>query len=360
MTKIRVLIVEDSRVVREFLQHVIGQDPRLEVVAATASAEEALRLFDRVAPDVVSMDIRLPGMNGLEATKQIMRDMPTPIVVVAGSIDADDLHISMNALLCGALAVVEKPVGVTHREYQTLAKQLCDQLVMMSQVKVVRQRLTRKLPQQLNSPRSIGPLFGRPTIPISGPSQMLGIVASTGGPAALQKLMTALDPNFPLPIALVQHMTDGFHAGFVAWLASFCPLPVVIPRFGDEPAPGALYVAPSNRHLRLIQGRWQLDAGPSVSSQRPSGTVLFQSMAETLGPHAVGVLLTGMGADGAEGLLAIRQAGGFTIAEDESTAIVNGMPEVARSLGAACVSLPLPAIISAINGLASVPQEVRA
>jgi two-component system, chemotaxis family, protein-glutamate methylesterase/glutaminase len=356
---IRVMIVEDSTVVREFLQHVIGQDRRLEVVAATDSAEEALRLMERVSPDVVSMDIRLPGMNGLEATERIMRDRPTPIVVVAASVHTEDLRISMNALRRGALAIVEKPVGTTHRDYQDLAKRLCDQLVMMSQVKVVRQRMKRTLAQQRDERPDICPRSGWPTVPILGPCQMVGIVASTGGPAALQRLLSGLDPRFAVPIAIVQHMTDSFHAGFVAWLASLCRLPVRVPRMGEEPAPGTIYVAPSSRHLRLERDRWQLTAGRPVSSQRPSGTVLFQSMAEALGPEAVGILLTGMGTDGADGLLAIRQAGGFTIAEDESTAVVNGMPEVARRIGAARVSLPLDAIAAAVKKLALARQEVH-
>src|SRR5437870_4888091 len=145
MSKIRVMIVEDSRVVREFLAHLIGADPRLEVAAAVASAEEALRLLERVSPDVISMDIRLPGMNGFEATQQIMARKPTPIVVVSASVEAEDLKVSMNALRAGALAVVEKPVGLSHQDYESLASRLCTQLVLMSQVKVIRQRIDRGL-----------------------------------------------------------------------------------------------------------------------------------------------------------------------------------------------------------------------
>src|SRR5216684_2285088 len=145
MKKIRVLIVEDSRVIREFLEHIIGHDPRLEIAGAAGSAEEALRILDRVSPDVISMDIRLPGMNGFEATQQIMAKKPTPIVVVSASVESEDLKISMNALRAGALAVVEKPVGTSHQDYESLAERLCTQLAIMSQVKVIRQRINRGL-----------------------------------------------------------------------------------------------------------------------------------------------------------------------------------------------------------------------
>src|SRR6266446_689606 len=141
MAKIRVMIVEDSLVVREFLQYLIGNDPRLEVAAVVDNAEKALRMLERVSPDVISMDIRLPGMNGLEATKRIMATKPTPIVVVSASVGSDELNISMNALRAGALAVVEKPVGTTHEDYAALSERLCTQLAIMSQVRVIRQRL---------------------------------------------------------------------------------------------------------------------------------------------------------------------------------------------------------------------------
>lgn len=330
------MIVEDSRVVREFLQHVIGRDPRLEVVAAMESAEQALSLLHDIAPDVVSMDVRLPGMNGLEATQCIMRDRPTPIVVVAASVDGDHLRISMNALRVGALAVVEKPVATTHRDYQALADRLCTQLALMSQVKVVRQRFAAA-----DQPGSKTPRLAHESRPPAGPFQLAGIVASTGGPAAVQKLLADLDPRFPIPLALVQHISDGFLGGFVSWLDGACPFRVVIAREGEKPVPGTVYVAPSDRHLCIERGVWQLDPGQPVSSQRPSGTVLFCSMARSLGPRGLALLLTGMGEDGAVGLKELFDAGGYTVAEDESTAVVYGMPAAAVRLEAVRELLPL-------------------
>jgi len=348
MKKIRVLIVEDSRVIREFLEHIIGNDPRLEIVGAVGSAEEALRILDRVSPDVISMDIRLPGMNGFEATQRIMAERPTPIVVVSASVEKEDLRITMNALQAGALTVLEKPVGTSSAEYEALAERLCTQLAIMSQVKVVRRRSTARPNQHPTSKIQHPP----------GSYRMLGIVASTGGPSALVELLGGLRPDFPLPILLVQHITGSFLEGFAAWLESACPFSVVIVRDRVVPARGRVYVAAQDRHLRLERGELQVDSGDPVCAQRPSGTVLFESMAKTLGSGALGVLLTGMGEDGAEGLLQIRNRGGHTIAEDESTAVVYGMPAAAVRLGAVCESLPLPAIAPRILELMLSKREV--
>jgi two-component system chemotaxis response regulator CheB len=350
MKKIRVLILEDSPVVRELLQHIIGQDPRLEVAACVGSAEEALSALESAAPEVISLDIRLPGMNGFEATRRIMAQRPTPIVVVSASVESEDLNISMNALRAGALAIVEKPVGATHAEYASLAGHLCTQLVLMSQVRVVRQRLRFG---ENGQPKNPPPPLERP----AGPFRMLGVVASTGGPAALVELGNGLGADFPLPILLVQHITASFLEGFAAWLGKVCPQEVLIAREGEVPLPGRIYLPPPDRHLRVERGRLRLDSDPPVCGQRPSGTVLFDSMAQSLGPQALGALLTGMGEDGAEGLLALRQAGGYTLAEDASTAVVYGMPGAAAARGAACELLPLHALAGRIRRLTAQPRE---
>ena len=348
MKKIRVMIVEDSDVIREFLQHIVNRDPRLEVAAAVGTAEAALRILRRVSPDVISMDIRLPGMNGFEATTRIMAEKATPIVVVSASVESEDLKITMNALRAGALAVLEKPVGTTHEDYSALAERLCTQLTIMSEVRVVSQRGFR--------PLSKAPVKHEVVEP-SGVFKILGVAASTGGPNALVQLFNGLGKDFPLPALLVQHITASFLEGFASWLESVCPFAVRIIRDGQSPAAGTIYLAPPDYHLRIARGKLWADHGDPVCMQRPSGTVLFQSMARELGPQALGVLLTGMGDDGADGLLAIREAGGYTIAEDESTAVVYGMPAAAVELGAVCESLPLPAIPARVAELLAVAQE---
>lgn len=337
MRRKKVLIVEDSATVRTLLEHIVGNDPRLEVVASVASAEEALSILPQVNPDVISLDIRLPGMNGLDATRRIMADHPTPIVVVSANVDADDFNISMNALSAGAVSVVEKPAAATMSEYVALAQRLCRQLAIMSEVHVIRQRSGHGLgrtsvprTQQAEAPPGPG-----------GDYHVLGVVASTGGPSALVKLLTALGPDYPLPIVLVQHITPSFMSGFVTWLNDTVPPKVVLAENGQLAMPGVVYVAPADRHLEMQGGRFKLVQGPPVSSQKPSGTVLLQSLARSYGRHALGVVLTGMGDDGASGLGEMRRAGAHTIAEDESTAVVYGMPAVAARLGAAREQLPL-------------------
>ena len=216
MKKIRVLIIEDSQVIRQFLEHIIGSDPRLEVAAAVGSAEEGLEILHQVSPDVVSLDIRLPGMNGFEATRKIMSEKPTPIVVCSASVEAEDLNITMNALRAGALAVVEKPVGIARAEYQALAQRLCTQLAIMSDVKVVRQRAFAAKEPILPPKRTAPPVLRRDPLMagVTGNIKILGIGASTGGPNAVVRILTNLGTDFQLPVLLVQHMMPSFLEGF--------------------------------------------------------------------------------------------------------------------------------------------------
>jgi two-component system chemotaxis response regulator CheB len=349
MRKIGVLIVEDSAVVRTLLQHIIARDSRLEVSAVAGSAEEALHILERLSPDVIAMDICLPGIDGLEATRRIMSQRPVPIVVVAASVESEERNTTMEALRAGALTVLEKPAGITNVDYEMLAERLCTQLVIMSAVKLVRQPIPRETRRGLAQ--------GQPPSPChTGAYAMLGIVCSTGGPPALVQLLGALGQDFPLPIVLVQHITASFLMGFASWLESVCPFPVVVVNGGGIAAVRTVHMAPAERHLRVDGGCLLLDSADPVCSQRPSGTVLFRSMARSLGAAALGILLTGMGEDGAAGLFEVRRAGGYTIAEDESTAVVYGMPGAAVRLGAACESLPLPAIAPRLLQLVSARQ----
>lgn len=340
--KIRVMIVEDSDVVRTFLEQIYNEDPRLEVVASVSSGEKALEVLKHIGPDVISLDIRLPGINGIDTAQRIMHERPTPIVVVAASIDEDELNISMRALRAGALAVVEKPVGVNNTDYDVLAAKLCRQLVLMSDVNVVRQRKLNSiqvLPPSVYS--HVRPQNKHKSMSSNKKFMALGIVASTGGPSAIVQVLNGLGASFPLPILLVQHITPSFHAGFVDWLNGVVPFTVVIAQNGDLPSQGSVYVAPADRHLCVVGNRLQCIAAPQVAGQRPSGTVLLDTMGKSYGDRAIGVVLTGMGADGAEGLKVIHDRGGYTIAEDESTAVVFGMPGAAIKLGGVEVKLPI-------------------
>ncbi|PWC42336.1 chemotaxis protein CheB [Azospirillum sp. TSO22-1] len=339
-SKVKVLIVEDSPVVQQLLAHIVGGDPRLEVAGVASTGEEALRVVERARPDVVSLDIRLPGIDGFEVTKRLMRQHPVPIVVVAA--DVNDLNIPMRALQAGALAVVEKPVGFGRADYQAVARHLCTQLHGMSQVKVIRQRAERfAVRPRIGAPT---PCAAAPARPPGGRYTALGLVASTGGPPALVKVLSGLPKAFPLPIFLVQHIGAPFVAGFAQWLETVCPFPVELGRTGARPLPGRVYVAPGDAHMTVEHGAIRLAGDAPVCGQRPSGDVLFSSLATAYGVGAMGVLLTGMGEDGARGLLDMRRAGSYTIAEHASTAVIHSMPGTAVRLGAAVEELPLPQV----------------
>jgi two-component system chemotaxis response regulator CheB len=335
---VRVMIVEDSLVVRQLLAHIVSRDPRFEVVAAVASAEEALREIGRIKPDVVSMDIRLPGMDGLEATRRIMGEHPTPIVVVADAVEDANLRISMNALRAGALSVVEKPVGLASRGYEEIAQTICTQLFIMSSVPVIRRRSIGAPPERPAEPP-------RPPAKAFAGLRFVALAASTGGPPALAKVMDALPAEFPAPVFIVQHMGAAFMEGFAHWLDGLSRLKVGLAVDGETARPGRAYVAPGDRHLRIRAGGLiQLTSEPPVNSQRPSANILFASLARIAGPHTAAALMTGMGEDGAVGMAELQAAGGYTLAEHPSTTVVNGMPGAAVQLRAAREVLPLELI----------------
>jgi len=348
MKPVRVLIVEDSAVVREHLRRIISADPRLTVAGIASSGEEALAIVDDVAPDVISMDIQLPGIHGFETTRRIMSQRPTPIVVVSG-IGVEEVNLTMQALKAGALGVVQKPVSSEHEHYLAMANRLCTQLCIMSEVKVIRRRGigSRALDSAVASANHVASPVVYPASswrPSSSPFRIVAVGTSTGGPNALLQLLTGLGGDFPLPIAVVQHMTPGFMEGFAEWLSSVTPFQATVVNGPVSLVPKTVYLAPTSRHLVLNGGSASPDDSPPLGSHRPSANVLFSSLARSSGSSAIGVLLTGMGEDGALGLGDLKTAGAFTIAEDESTAVVYGMPAAAVRLGAVRESLPLHGI----------------
>lgn len=357
---IRVMIVEDSLVVRTYLEHIIDRDPRLTLVASVTSAEEALACLKRVAPDVISLDVRLPKMNGFEATMMIMSERPTPIVIFASDVNTSDLNISRNAFRAGAVSVLEKPTGAMSENFEKIADGICDQLVCMSQVKVVRQQVSRIL--QLSESDDFRNLemfrSSKLTTPPDNAFDILGIVASTGGPSALVRVLSKLPDDFPLPILLVQHITSSFLQGFTTWLSGLCPFEVRIANAGERIEAGRIYMAPVEHHLQLVSGRIQLSRADPVSMQRPSGTVLFRSMARNTTLRSLAILMTGMGDDGAEGMKDIYEAGGHTIAQDEKSCAIYGMPAEAVRLNAVTESLPLDRIAQRLTQLVG-PKVIK-
>jgi two-component system chemotaxis response regulator CheB len=348
---IRVLIVEDSPTVRELLFEVLRSDPEIEVVGTAETGEEALEAVARAEPDIVTMDIHMPRMNGFDATRRIMETHPTPIVIVSGAADATDTAKAFRAIESGALAVLRTPSSVGHPEHQQSTTELIRTVKLMSEVKVVRRWPRGRLEATLAAV----------TLPTefrfqSTPTQIraVAIGASTGGPPVLQMILAGLPRNFPVPVLIVQHIAAGFTQGLVEWLAQSSSLPVQVPAHGQSLLPGQVYVAPDGLHMTVgADGRVQLRSDEPENGLRPSIACLFRSAAKVYGQSAVGVLLTGMGKDGAQELKLMKEQGAVTIAQDRETSVVHGMPGEAIRLGGATYVLPPEKIRFALTSLAS-------
>jgi two-component system chemotaxis response regulator CheB len=342
---IRVLLVEDSLVVLTILKRMLSTSPDLEIVGTAATGQKALALIPQVQPRVICTDLQMPGMDGLEFIRQVMRCYPCPILVLSAAIDRENTQQIFNVLQAGAIDILPKPMsGVTH-DSDALKQELITKIKVLSGVKVFtfRQHLkTNNLPDRVPEIPNANAGFS------ASPSRrfkVVGIGASTGGPQALQKILTQLPPDFPVPIICVQHISTGFLAGLVSWLSAECQLPIKIARSGESPLPGTVYFAPENHQLRLYKsGKFTISSQLDFSGYQPSVTVTFQSIAQFYSSGAIGILLTGMGKDGGVGMQAIKQAGGLTIAQDEASSIIFGMPKEAIRLGAVDRVLSLDSI----------------
>jgi two-component system chemotaxis response regulator CheB len=335
---LRVLVVDDSTVARRLLASVLGRDGGLQVVGEAASGDEAVRLAERLQPDVITMDIQMPGMNGLEATRRIMERHPAPIVVVSGAHDPGDLAHSVRALDAGALAALRKPRGPADPGFTAEAAELVRTVKLMAAVKVFRRRPAADRGPTPDRPSANGAAQPAPW----GRAEVVAVGASTGGPAVLAAILRALPATTPVPVLVVQHITAGFDAALTTWLDETTALLVRLATDGQRLAAGEVLVAPSGTHLGLSDAaRVELSSGPPVAGHRPSATYLFASVARVFGRRAVGVVLTGMGTDGVAGLLELRRAGGRVLAQDEASCVVPGMPAAAVAAGAVDEVVPL-------------------
>ncbi|MBI5488299.1 MAG: chemotaxis-specific protein-glutamate methyltransferase CheB [Deltaproteobacteria bacterium] len=345
--RIRVLIVDDSPMNVEYLSELVRADPRLEVAGSASSGAEALERVASLRPDVVTMDLRMPGMDGFAATREIMETVPTPIVVVTGSYEPDEVHKSFRALEAGALAILRRPAGPGDERHEREVAELLRALRTMAGVPVVRRRPAGRSgapvapPVASSSPGTAGsPL----------PQRVVAIGASTGGPPVVAQILAGLPRRFLAPVLLVQHMAPGFLGGFVDWLSGTSAIPVSLARHDEPLEPGRAYVAPDDLHLGITPGgRTRLSHEEPDGGLRPSVAHLFRSVGAAFGPRAVGVVLTGMGRDGAEELLELRRAGALTLAQDAASSVIHGMPGEAIRLGAATYVLPPEGIVSALG-----------
>lgn len=329
---IRVLVADDSHTARLLLVSLLEADPDVHVIAEARSGLEAVDLAGRLRPDVISMDIRMPGLDGFEATKQIMTRYPTPIVIVSSVIDTRDVQISMYALRLGALSILPTPVGPGAPDFAAEAERYVDTIKSMSQVRVV-----RHWPAAIPRPASIqGISLPRPEDmereleAMRFRAGVVAIAASTGGPPALHRILTELPGDFALPILVVQHIAAGFVRGLADWLNAASSLEVVVAESGEELVGGRVYLAPEGRHLGVSRDHTvELSLEPPVGGFRPSGNWLYETVAAAYGTRALAIILTGMGRDGVDGLRHVRAAGGRVVAQDEASSLVFGMPGVA-------------------------------
>ncbi|CAN5865545.1 chemotaxis protein CheB [soil metagenome] len=336
---IRVLIAEDSLTVRDLLEQALGADPQIEVVGLAKNGLEAVEMTKRLRPDVVTMDVKMPVMDGFEATKRIMSEVPTPIVIISATMDMHDVDVSMNALRVGALALLEKPPGVTSPKFDESIWHLVSTVKAMAGVKVV-----RHWPDASASRRA-------PAVARQEESQIkiIAMAASTGGPAALARILSELPVGFPVPILVVQHIALGFVDGLVSWLSTRGPLRIKAGENGERLNASTVYLASDDLHMGVTRdARLALVDTPRIGMFRPSATYLFGSVARAYGPAALSVILTGMGEDGVGGLREVRAAGGRIIAQDEASSIVFGMPGAAIAAGLAERVLPLSAIAASL------------
>lgn len=347
---IKVLVVEDLAVIREFLIHILSSDPEIQVIGAVSNGEEAIKSLQQTKPDVITMDINMPKMNGFVATRKIMETTPMPIIIVSASWDPKEVSTTFQAVEAGAVAVLEKPRGIGHPDYEAMAKSLVQTVKLMSEVKVIKRwpyiHRAETVPSIEVSPQKGGvECLLAPT-----EIKLIAMGASTGGPLVLRTILSKLPKNFPVPVVIVQHMAAGFIQGFADWLGNASLLPVTVASHGSNILPGHIYIAPDGFQMKVEKsGRIGVIRDAPENGLCPSVSYLFRSVAASFGMYAIGILLTGMGKDGAEELKLMREKGAVTIAQDKESSVVHGMPGEAIKLGAATYVFP-PEKIAVILG----------
>jgi two-component system, chemotaxis family, protein-glutamate methylesterase/glutaminase len=371
--KIRVLVVDDSAFMRKVLEGIIASDPMLEVCGEARDGKNAVSQIEALNPDVISMDINMPVMDGLQATEIIMSTNPKPILIVSSE-SREGADVTLKALQLGAIDFVSKPSGGIDLDMSAVREELVRKLKMAAKVRVVRTATRARVPQNGDSaappvPRDDSPGAASATTnaaakpsdsqtlwaPLGGKRgvgrfPIVVVASSTGGPATLMKFAPRFAREFPGAVIVVQHMPGNFTSQFSAQLQEVCRIRVKEAEAGEMISPGRLYVCPGSHHLRISStGRVILDDGPRIDGYRPSADVALSSAAEYAGNLSIGVVLTGMGNDGAKGVQAVKNVGGYVIAQDESTAVIFGMPQEAMKTGAVDKTLPIENIYPAIE-----------
>lgn len=329
------------------LRRIFDADPSLEVIGEASDGREAVELARRLRPDVITMDVQMPVMDGLEATRRIMETDPRPVVVVSGSLDPGDVKEAFRALEAGAVAIVRKPSAPTDPGFRAQVEEIVTTVKLMSEVKVVKRRGRERAAPAPTVPRASKKL-----------SEIVAIAASTGGPAALEVILRELPAGLPVPVVVVQHIARGFEQGLVDWLQSISPLNVRLASRHVPLTAGEVVVSAGGHHLVVTRKATTLGDDEPVDGHCPSATTLFSSVAASWGDKALGVILTGMGRDGTRGLIRLKEAGGRVLAQDADSSVVNGMPRAAAEAGVVDHLLPVDAIAAAIVKMCS-PSAFR-
>jgi len=346
--KIRVLIADDSLVAREMLAQILQSDPSIEVIGQAKDGDEAVEMVDRLRPDLVTMDIHMPRMDGLRATERIMAFTPTPILVVSSSVHGEGMGRAFDALDLGALEVIKKPEPRDWADLDRIGREVIRKVKILANVRVITHIRGRH-----RRAADVVPLPG------SGPvaRSIIAIGSSTGGPSALLSVLGRFPADLPVPVVVAQHIADGFVPGLVSWLDSGCKIKIVEAQENQHIEPGTVFFAPTGSNMVVERDRLKFVRPGQGQLYIPSADTLFESVARGYGKRAIGVILTGMGADGAEGLKLMRNAGAATLAQDEESCTVFGMPKAAIDIGAAEKVVALNDIAEAIETLVASPTS---
>ena len=339
--RIRVLVVDDSALMRKLIPAILARDPSIEVVGTAMDGAFALKKIEELKPDVVTLDLEMPRMDGMETLRLIMRRAPLPVILFSTH-SKEGAYSTLKALALGAVDFIPKPVDASAGRLENIADALIDK------IKLAKRVVGRRIPPAVVSDDPQRPKKGtRSALP---PSRVIAIGISTGGPNALQYVLSQIPADFPSTFLIVQHMPEGFTEMFAKRLDECCALDVQEARSGDLLVAGRALICPGNRHMmlrRMPRGDMAiLSDGAPINGHRPSADVLFHSVAQEFGLTAVGIIMTGMGEDGAEGLGAIKAAGGTTIAQSEDSCVVSGMPRAAILKGYASKIVPLDSLAS--------------
>jgi two-component system chemotaxis response regulator CheB len=321
---------------RDVIKALLGSNPRIQIIGEATDGQDAVEQAKKLRPDVITLDVQMPRLTGIDAISAIMAEAPSRVIVVCGVSQTSAVDLSFRAMAAGALEVIPKPQGGP-AELIAFVKRLAESVLLMAEVPVV----TRK--RAVHTPPH--PMLGLHAIDV------VGIAASTGGPPALATILGSLPRGFRVPLIIAQHMAPGFGAGLVRWFGEVSPVPVRVATSGMALVPGHVYLPPDGHDI-ITESGGVIAVMPNLGGHCPNANVLFDSLAKVYRVRAAGIVLTGMGDDGAEGLLRLRKAGGITVAQDEATSVVYGMPQAAIKLGAASDTVPLHDMADLLKDLA--------